>query len=71
MSNSTCPRCGTEFHCGVKGTEPCWCNALTLSEPSLQALHARYTSCLCLNCLRQFEPEDSGGQHIGCPDGSC
>jgi ribosomal protein L34E len=64
MNSSTCPRCGAEFHCGVKDTEPCWCNSLTLSEPTQQVLRARYTSCLCENCLRQLEPEDIGGQHI-------
>ena len=58
--NSTCPRCGAEFACGAQDTEPCWCNTLTLSEPTLQTLRERYTSCLCLHCLRALEPDPTG-----------
>ncbi len=59
--SSTCPHCGATFDCGANEAEPCWCNSLTLSEPTLQALRARYTSCLCLHCLRVREPDPTRG----------
>jgi hypothetical protein len=48
---SRCPRCGGDFHCGVKDETPCWCASLTLTPALLAELRREYTSCLCPACL--------------------
>jgi len=50
QENSTCPRCGGAFECGMKaGAERCWCAELpALAAPDLKA------SCYCPRCLREM-----------------
>jgi hypothetical protein len=50
----TCPRCGARFPCGRKGTLPCACASVGLSQEALDGLRERYTDCLCIACLRAF-----------------
>ncbi len=54
MPPDTCPRCGGGFVCGMAGPGPCACTTLTLSAEMQAALRKRYTSCLCMNCLREL-----------------
>ena len=56
-ANSTCPRCGAGFHCGVNDAQPCECSNLTLAPAALQALLERYSGCLCSSCLQQVQRE--------------
>jgi hypothetical protein len=51
---STCPRCGGEFHCGVNDATPCDCTTITLSAALQAELRERYTGCLCRTCLREL-----------------
>jgi hypothetical protein len=46
-TNSTCPQCGTTFHCGYRAAEEtCWCFQL----PHI-ATDDTITGCLCPKCL--------------------
>jgi len=58
-SPDTCPRCGGGFFCGAAGPAPCTCTTLTLSAALQSQLQARYTGCLCLNCLRELAAADT------------
>lgn len=42
-----CPNCQTEFHCGSKDNEPCWCCDL----PNIVPVNSG--ECLCPDCLDQ------------------
>jgi hypothetical protein len=50
---SVCPRCGTEFSCGMvddKSDAPCWCTQfppMPLPKPG-----AAIASCYCPACLK-------------------
>jgi hypothetical protein len=44
---NTCPNCKTEFHCGSKDKEPCWCCSL----PNIVPLGSQ--NCLCPACLEK------------------
>jgi hypothetical protein len=47
----TCSRCGKEIQCGAEiGAPICWCADM----PKLKPIPARYTDCLCLECLKLF-----------------
>jgi hypothetical protein len=47
-----CPRCGGDFHCGVRDPGPCACTTVAL-DPTLQLrLRERFRGCLCLRCLQ-------------------
>jgi ribosomal protein L34E len=50
--NSSCPRCGGPFHCGVDDAQPCACSTLKLDARTLATLRAQYAGCLCLACLQ-------------------
>ena len=41
-TDSRCPRCGGEFHCGVNDARPCACSSLQLSAAQLADLNARF-----------------------------
>jgi GNAT superfamily N-acetyltransferase len=45
-SDTRCAGCGTEFHCGNKDNEPCWCSSLPNIVPVTSA------TCLCPVCLK-------------------
>ncbi|MEF7614332.1 cysteine-rich CWC family protein [Aquincola sp. MAHUQ-54] len=51
-AESTCPRCGGPFHCGVNDPGPCACAGVTLGPGDFAALRAQYDRCLCVGCLR-------------------
>ena len=38
--------------CGIDAPRPCACTSVELPGPTLAALRARYTGCLCVACLR-------------------
>jgi hypothetical protein len=65
-NNAACARCGGAFRCGANDASPCACTGLQLNADLLAALRARYTGCLCLNCLRELaataapHPRDNG-----------
>jgi ribosomal protein L34E len=53
-SNSTCPRCGQPFRCGVNDAL-CHCMAHTLSKALRERLSREYTGCLCGPCLTALQ----------------
>ena len=55
--DSSCPRCGKAFHCGVNDAEPCACTTLKLDEALLAELRERFDCCLCLACLKELHSE--------------
>jgi hypothetical protein len=66
VANSSCPRCGIRFRCGmVGGDDACWCADL----PPLTALPVPSAgsgaSCFCPACLEAVRAERLGaeGQH--------
>jgi len=64
-ANSLCPRCGDGFCCGVAGAAPCPCAARPLPDPLLAQLRERWSTCLCLECLRALadgEPMGAEGK---------
>ena len=50
---TTCPRCGGPFACGVGAdrAKPCFCVAFSLGPERLAELRARWSDCLCADCL--------------------
>jgi hypothetical protein len=53
---TTCPRCGAPFACGVGAdrSAPCFCAGIALPPERLAELRARYADCLCAACLRSL-----------------
>ena len=51
--DTSCPRCGGPFACGVGAdpATPCFCMAIRLSAERLAEMRARYPDCLCATCL--------------------
>lgn len=52
MLDASCPRCGGGFECGAAAGH-CDCFGIRLTEALRVELAARYSSCLCLRCLRE------------------
>ena len=50
---TTCPRCGGPFACGAGADRaaPCFCVAIALSAERLAELRAKWSDCLCADCL--------------------
>ena len=50
---TTCPRCGGPFACGVGADRatPCFCVSFALGPERLAELRARWSDCLCADCL--------------------
>ena len=50
---ATCPRCNGPFACGVDAgrATPCFCVTYTLGAERLAELRARWSDCLCADCL--------------------
>ena len=50
---TTCPRCGGPFACGVGADRatPCFCVAFELGPERLAELRAKWSDCLCADCL--------------------
>ncbi len=50
---TTCPRCGGPFACGVDAARdtPCFCVSYALGAEQLAELRARWSDCLCADCL--------------------
>jgi len=63
LATDTCPRCGGGFFCGAAGPGPCDCTTLALSAMLQAQLLARYSGCLCLNCLRELTAADGLPTH--------
>lgn len=57
---SRCPRCGSNFHCGMQDAAPCACTSVRLQPDTLAVLRERYTGCLCLACLHQVAGSVAG-----------
>jgi hypothetical protein len=49
-----CPRCGTEFTCGLAG--PCWCSDESFRLP----MPLDGEDCLCRDCLRKAAEQKPG-----------
>jgi hypothetical protein len=60
---TTCPRCGGAFACGAGADRatPCFCVAWPLGAARLAELRARWSDCLCANCLAALanDPEQA------------
>lgn len=56
-TNSLCPRCGGAFVCEAETAlqAPCACFAVQLSDAARALLRERYTTCLCVACLRAVQ----------------
>jgi hypothetical protein len=54
IDTDTCPRCGSGFHCGVRDAAPCACTTIALGLELRAELRARYTRCVCVNCLAEL-----------------
>ena len=55
-TNSTCPQCGTTFHCGYRAEEQtCWCFQL----PHIAADDS-LGGCLCPKCLLERIRQQKG-----------
>jgi hypothetical protein len=50
---SVCEACGGSFTCGAK-LSGCWCSEIKLSDETRAELKARYSSCLCRQCLERL-----------------
>ena len=50
---TTCPRCGGPFACGAGADRatPCFCVSHALGAERLAELRARWSDCLCADCL--------------------
>ena len=50
---TTCPRCGGPFACGVGADRaaPCFCVSFALDAERLAELRAKWSDCLCADCL--------------------
>ena len=48
---TTCPRCDGPFACGVDADGPCFCVAYALGAERLAELRAKWSDCLCADCL--------------------
>ena len=62
QANSSCPRCGTMFRCGmVAADDQCWCVKLPHIMPVLSSASATTgtagASCFCPACLQQVTNE--------------
>ncbi|MGQ2978891.1 MAG: cysteine-rich CWC family protein [Polaromonas sp.] len=58
-ANSSCPRCGAAFRCGmVGGDTECWCvqlpHILPVPSGALSSTGVPQASCFCPACLQQI-----------------
>jgi hypothetical protein len=56
--SKTCEACGAVFFCGTAFSRseaggPCWCDSVKLDTAVLTDLRAKFTDCLCPQCLQQ------------------
>jgi hypothetical protein len=52
LLEARCPRCGSDFHCGMDDAGPCGCTGVALDADLQRRLREHFTGCLCLSCLR-------------------
>jgi hypothetical protein len=45
-----CEGCGERFQCGQY---PCWCREISITDRQYDWITARYSDCLCPECLRK------------------
>ena len=48
-----CEACGGEFICGAS-LAGCWCSEIQLTDEIRRDLRARYSDCLCRQCLESL-----------------
>ena len=50
---TSCPRCGGPFACGAGAdrSTPCFCVSVALGAERLAELRAKWSDCLCADCL--------------------
>jgi hypothetical protein len=50
---TSCPRCGGPFACGAGDhrSAPCFCVSYALGAERLAELRAKWSDCLCADCL--------------------
>ena len=57
-----CERCQRRFECKSGSVLQCQCNGILLNEEAKRFIEARYTDCLCRDCLiavqRYISPTD-------------
>ena len=51
-----CESCGETFFCGANVGE-CWCFAVEVKAETLAELREDFKSCLCQECLNEYELE--------------
>jgi len=52
-----CPRCQQIFVCKAGNIGNCQCSSISLNKDQTDYIRHRYTSCLCINCLKQLQEE--------------
>lgn len=52
-----CPRCNGGFECKAGSISLCQCTTVTLTVEERSFIAAKYTDCLCANCLRDLKNE--------------
>jgi hypothetical protein len=54
----SCSKCGQQFNC-TNETSGCWCESVHLDTGTLSRLKEKYENCLCPDCLKSFEVENT------------
>jgi hypothetical protein len=49
-----CESCGREFTCGAS-LKGCWCAEVEVSDEDRASLRARFSDCLCRECLEDSD----------------
>lgn len=52
-----CPRCHGGFECKAGSISLCQCTTVTLTVEERSFIAAKYTDCLCADCLRDLKNE--------------
>lgn len=59
-TNSRCPRCSTEFRCGMVGGDGnCWCASLPPVDPLPVPAAGTAAACFCPACLAAIKAENA------------
>ena len=60
-ATNICAKCGSKFECKSDSIEECQCNTITLSNEELSYVASKFDTCLCANCLQEFQSEYLNG----------
>jgi hypothetical protein len=52
-----CPRCHQSFACKTTHIGVCQCMAISFNKEQSAFINQQYTTCLCINCLRELQQE--------------